>query len=236
MNSENGTKGFSIGGGIRYAVMSDIHANAVALSKSVDEARAYGAEAFVCLGDFVGYGPDPNGALALSREVFGDQAILGNNDAALLYEISSNSESPRIRFDAENIDWLKSRPPLIRRGSALFLHGDVRREAAVLKAGFGYVFRPEDVERVFSAVDGMGINIVFVGHTHEPMVWRLKEDGKAELFEEARICAGPTDRYVINVGTVGRPRGVACASYAIVDELPDGNFEVELRMLEFDYA
>ena len=64
-----------------YAVISDVHANPWALQRALDDARAQGAEKFVCLGDVVGYGPDAVGAAKLARKAF-DVVVLGNHDAA----------------------------------------------------------------------------------------------------------------------------------------------------------
>ena len=229
---------------MKYAVMSDVHANPVALAKAVDDARTCGVEIFVCLGDIVGYGPSPDGAITLSREVFGNRVVVGNHDAALLRDMSMDSFSRRAQnsiaaqrcmIGAENLGWLAERLPLIREGSLLFAHGDVHRDRDALNAGFGYMFHPEDVKNVLSAVDGTGVNIVFVGHTHEPAVWLQTDDGKIEMVDDDKISIGASDKYGVNVGTVGCPRSVPFASYALVDTKEDGSVDVELRKLSFDY-
>lgn len=141
----------------------------------------------------------------------------------------------RLMISDENLGWLAARPSLIREGLRLFAHGNVHRDGDALKAGFGYVFRPEDVKSVLSAVDGTGVNIVFVGHTHEPGVWRQTDDGEVEMVDEDKISIAASGKYVINVGTVGCPRSVPFASYVVVDAKEDGSVDVELRKLTFDY-
>lgn len=229
---------------MKYAVMSDVHANPAALAKALDDARSCGVDAYVCLGDIVGYGPSPDAAITLSREAFGNRVVVGNHDAALLREMSMDSFSRRAQKSIaaqrclvgdENLGWLAERPSLIREGSLLFVHGDVHRDGDALKAGFGYVFRPEDVKSVLSAVDGTGVNIVFVGHTHEPVAWRQNDDGGMETTEDYKMSIGACGKYVINVGTVGCPRSVPFASYVVVDAKEDGSVDVELRKLTFDY-
>ena len=230
---------------MRYAVMSDVHANPKALAKAVVDAWTDGADAFVCLGDIVGYGPSPADAVDLAREVFGSRVVMGNHDAALLGEMPIGSFSRRAQksiaaqrcmVGEENLRWLKSCPPLVREGPFLFVHGDVCRDGDSLKAGFGYVFRSEDAKRVLSAVEGVGVNIVFVGHTHKPTIWRLKDNGEVGEIEDERISVGPSDRCVINVGTVGCPRCVPYASYAVVDVLQSGCISVELCRVRFDFV
>ena len=229
---------------MKYAVMSDVHANPTALAKAIDDARSCGVDTYVCLGDIVGYGPSPDAAITLSREAFGNLVVVGNHDAALLREMSMDSFSrraqksiaaQRLMISDENLGWLVERPSLIREGSRLFAHGNVHRDGDALKAGFGYVFRPEDVKSVLSAVDGTGVNIVFVGHTHEPAVWRQTDDGEVEMVDEDKISIAASGKYVINVGTVGCPRSVPFASYALVNAKEDGAVAVELRKLSFDY-
>ena len=229
---------------MKYAVMSDVHANPAALAKALDDARSCGVDACVCLGDIVGYGPSPDEAITLSREAFGNRVVVGNHDAALLREMSMDLFSrraqksiyaQRLMISDENLGWLAERPSLIREGSLLFAHGNVNRDGDVLKAGFGYVFRPEDVKHVLSAVDGTGVMTVFVGHTHEPVTWRQTDGGEVEMVDEDKISIGASGKYVINVGTVGCPRSVPFASYAVVDAKGDGTVDVELRKLSFDY-
>ena len=229
---------------MKYAVMSDVHANPTALAKALDDARSCGVDTYVCLGDIVGYGPSPDAAITLSREAFGNLVVVGNHDAALLREMSMDSFSrraqksiaaQRLMISDENLAWLAKHPSLIREGSHIFVHGNVHRDGDALNAGFGYVFRPEDVKHVLSAVDGTGVNIVFVGHTHEPALWRQNDDGAIVMVEDDKISIGASDKYVINVGTVGCPRSVPFASYALVDAKEDGAIDVELRKLSFDY-
>ena len=118
---------------MKYAVMSDVHANPLALAKAVDDAQACGVDAYVCLGDIVGYGPSPDEAITLLRKVFGNRVAVGNHDAALLREMSMDSFSCRAQksiiaqrcmVGAENLDWLGACPSLLREGTMLFVHGD----------------------------------------------------------------------------------------------------------------
>ena len=64
-----------------YAIFSDIHANPQAFDKALADAREQGAERFLCLGDVVGYGPDPRGAVKSVRAACG-VTLMGNHDAA----------------------------------------------------------------------------------------------------------------------------------------------------------
>ena len=67
---------------MRYAIISDIHANPVALEVALADARSHQVDRVVCLGDVVGYGPDPVEAVALCRSSC-DVVLMGNHDAAV---------------------------------------------------------------------------------------------------------------------------------------------------------
>ena len=230
---------------MRFAIMSDIHAYPPGLTRAFEDAKQHKAEAFICLGDYVGYGPDPEGAIKLSHRIFGEQTVMGNHDAALVRQFPAWSFSSRAQksidrqreiISKENWKWLKSRRSLVFEEPLLGLHGDIRMEDGRLVPGFGYVFRPEDADRVFAAVSCIPVRVICVGHTHEPAIWRSQTGGPAELLDTDRVEVGPMERYLVNVGSVGCPRSVPYASYAIV-EMESGSHRVviELHKLDFDY-
>lgn len=68
---------------MKYAIISDIHANPAALERVLADAKQFGAEKVVCAGDVVGYGPDPVGAIRILRER-GIPTVMGNHDAAVV--------------------------------------------------------------------------------------------------------------------------------------------------------
>lgn len=230
---------------MRFAIMSDVHAYPTGLARAVEDARMHNAEAYICLGDYVGYGPDPEGAIELSRQVFGEQTVIGNHDAAMARELSADCFSNRARKSIDhhrglisdvNLKWLTHRRSLIFEEPLLGLHGDIRMENGKLVPGFGYVFRPEDADRVFATVSRIPVRVICVGHTHELAIWRSQTGGPAELLDTDRVEVGPMERYIVNVGSVGCPRSVPYASYAIVEMESDSHrVIIELHKLDFDY-
>lgn len=90
--------------------MSDTHANPIALAKALDDAMSCGIDAYVCLGDIVGYGPSPDEAITLSREVFENHVVAGNHDVALLRKLPFDYLGYRDSLLAANADvpiWLE---------------------------------------------------------------------------------------------------------------------------------
>ena len=100
------------------AVFSDVHGNLEALDAALRDARSHGAERFVCLGDVVGYGADPNACCERVRAL-GGIVVRGNHDHACSHRVPLEWFNPlaaaavrwtRQRLSAENRDWLRGLP------------------------------------------------------------------------------------------------------------------------------
>ena len=122
---------------MKYAVISDVHANLAALQAVLADAKARGAEKVVCLGDVVGYGPLPAEAVALVRkECFvvlagnHDDAVSGRGDASTFIDLAKEAVARhRAALSEEDVEWLKSLPCHTHE-PAIFLTG---RSGAVYK-------------------------------------------------------------------------------------------------------
>ncbi len=211
---------------VKRAILSDIHGNWEALQAVLHDASAQGAEQFICLGDIVGYGPNPAECIDVVRSF--SVAILGNHDQGALFDpegFSSGAERAifwtRRHLETADLDPERTRarldflcrlPRCYIENDMLFVHGSARNPINE------YVF-PEDVynvrklEKIFALIP----RHCFQGHTHVPGVFT--EDGRFLAPSEFR------DRYplgqqklMINVGSVGQPRdGDYRASYVILD-------------------
>jgi len=208
---------------MRILVLSDLHSNATALDAVLDAAKERW-DVSVCLGDVVGYGPDPNYVTARLREM-GTQTIRGNHDKAVTGLMPTEDFNPvakaavdwtRAELKQENLNWLTALP-----------HGPVEADGIVLVHGAlqdedEYVFTPAQ------ALDGLldsTANVTFFGHTHhqggfsyqDSMLEVLQIRPRAsESFAALRI--EPTQRYLLNPGSIGQPRdGDPRAAFAIAD-------------------
>ena len=152
-----------------YAVISDIHANLEALGAVLADADMAGADRLVCLGDLVGYGPDPNRCVSLVREA-ADAVVAGNHDLAAVgrLDISWFNDTARraIRWTAARLEpdissYIASLPLERRIGDTLMVHGSPRNplEEYLLD---GYAARSS-----FSSDD---FHLCLVGHSHRPLV------------------------------------------------------------------
>lgn len=208
---------------MRYLVLSDIHANLTAL-EAVLAAAENRWDRVVCLGDLVGYGPDPNEVIDRVRTL-ASACIRGNHDKAGCGLDSAEDFNPvakraaewtREQLRPENFEYLKGLPkgPLEVDSLAL-IHGAFRDEDE-------YVFAPA---QALDGLLGSPAPISFFGHTHfqggfsfrnnQLEVIQLKP-GQGTGFAALRI--EPGSRYLLNPGSVGQPRdGDPRAAFAVVD-------------------
>jgi predicted phosphodiesterase len=236
---------------MRVAVLSDVHGNLEALEAV---GRALGDSAVdevACLGDVVGYGPDPAACVAwVAKEAA--VWVQGNHDRAALPE--ERGLRGLFRGDARlALDWtegvldppsrtaLRGLPPFVRSPWGLLAHAnpdDLMAYVTNLHEAEGALLR--------AAVLGFpqtstlpGVDLLWVGHTHLPLlVHRLPEPAGSGVvalvaFEPGRPVALEAGRWLVNPGSVGQPRdGDSRARWAVLDT---GTGSVELRATAYDY-
>ncbi|MBY0227744.1 MAG: metallophosphatase family protein [Gemmataceae bacterium] len=211
------------------AVVSDIHANLEALRAVLDDIASCGVGSIHCLGDTVGYGPDPLPCLDLAMGF--QSSLLGNHDQGALFDPEGfaghalrailwtrerlERDGPRQRR-AERWEWLADLPRSRREGDRLFVHGSARNPLNE------YVF-PEDafnqnrMERLFSHVG----RHCFQGHTHVPGVFVEEPGGRHAFHSPGDIGMSwklDERKAMVNVGSVGQPRdGDPRACWVLLD-------------------
>ncbi|AQT67365.1 phosphodiesterase [Anaerohalosphaera lusitana] len=232
-----------------FAVISDIHSNIEALTAVLDDIKSKGIEKIYCLGDIVGYGPNPKECLDLIIEKT-EFAVQGNHDYAVLYEPTNFNTGAEMAAhwtrnfleeekDAANREkWWNFLGEQIMRRSKRMKLGDVDAHIDFVHASprrpiNEYVF-PDDVFTLPGKINGlfdMVEHICFIGHTHLPGVFLEDPDFYTpdELGEYYPVI--PDEKAIINVGSVGQPRDRDNrASYAYVKEN-----EVYFVRVEYDY-
>ena len=225
---------------MRYAIFSDVHAYPPALEKVLADADGQRADVKICLGDVVGYGPDPVGAIALCRDVC-DMVVAGNHDAAVAWRIDSSSFIPRAqeavnwhrgKLSDSDIDWLAGLPMSEVREDFIAVHGELHLRGGRLAAGFGYILDVFGADAVFTALPPE-IGLVFVGHTHAADVWTQSDSGMTRQLPPVDFVRVPGARHIVNVGAVGYPRFERETTYVIYDSEKGS---VVFRHLPFDFA
>jgi predicted phosphodiesterase len=218
---------------MRVAVVADIHANLTAFDAV---AADWGEiDGLWCLGDVVGYGPDPNECVARLRALE-HVCVAGNHDWAALGRIDTGDFNPAARaaadwtaaaLSSETRAYLESLTETLVLEPFTLVHGSPRSpireyllDAAAARVNFD-LFRTD---------------YCLIGHSHVPLMFATREDGRID----ARLLApeGPLElagaRRILNPGSVGKPRdGDPRASYAILEK-KDGRLTFELRRCAYD--
>jgi predicted phosphodiesterase len=194
------------------AIISDIHGNYTALKSVLESINGLDTEIsdIMCLGDLVGYNPEPEKSVNEIREVC-SQVIAGNHDKAMVGELNTNwfrgSVKKSIRWtqnqlSQSSLDYLKelgTRKDIIIDGKKIILaHGSPNQNAP-----FSYIFNEFDIQNIEPLI--MNSNILFIGHTHIPYCFCNKGDGWVNI-DQADFEINPDYNYIINVGSVGQPR------------------------------
>ena len=217
---------------MRYALVSDIHANLQAwLAVEHDLARVK-PDQVICLGDIIGYGPDPVEVLERVYQRC-DHFVMGNHDAAICGQFDPadfNDEAREVilwtrrQLNDDAVKVLNETPYMLVAERFACSHAEFE-----LPERFDYIFEPAESTPSFVSTQAP---ILFVGHTHVPCTMRLNPDGTTSHLKPAAFQIQEGCRYLVNVGSVGDPRdGTTRASYVVFD---DQAGTVEFRSVVFN--
>lgn len=205
---------------MRYAIISDVHANLEALKVVLEDIGARRPDATLCLGDFVGYGPDPVPCVDQLRPLL-QGAVVGNHDLAALGKLDISFfnylAQAAILWTRERLtdpvrQYLDNLPQKFAPNGFLAVHGSVRDPVEE------YIF---DADTAQASFDAAAFRLCVVGHTHVPAVFVHAGDAvtAAPLLPENPVELDPARRYILNAGSVGQPRdGDPRAAYLWLDE------------------
>jgi diadenosine tetraphosphatase ApaH/serine/threonine PP2A family protein phosphatase len=218
---------------MRYAVISDIHANLEALTAVLADIAAQSVDQIICLGDVVGYGVDPGPCVELV-EKHCTVKLKGNHEAAALGEISTDNYNLSARQSAE---W--TRAHLDDKTKACINRYTMEHEEPGIYFVHASPLEPTTYRYVLN-IDEAGAGIAclpqrvgFNGHTHLPMIFSSYKNNPIRQTIGHTFCPDPETHYLINVGAVGQPRdNDPRASYAIYDTVEE---EITFRRIEYDF-
>ncbi|MEX2160706.1 MAG: metallophosphoesterase family protein [Anaerolineales bacterium] len=217
---------------MRTLILSDIHANASALDQVLDSAGQ--VDAIWCLGDVVGYGPDPNECIARLKQLTGLVCLQGNHDAAAVGNLSlegfnldarSSIEWLRGCLSTESLAFLQNLQPRLEVNGVTLAHASPRQPM------LEYLLDAYSARENF---EYFSTDFCFVGHTHVPVIFFLH----TKLVDlqvpgtNTRVVLKP--RCIANPGSVGQPRDRdPRAAFAIFD---DETATWDSRRVEYDVA
>ena len=220
---------------MRVLIVSDIHSNLEAFQAVIKDAEEeYGFQEVWCLGDIVGYGPEPGPCIGLLRR-YEHLAVAGNHDLASAgkldleqfntYAADANRWTS-LQLSPEEVEYLSSRPLRLEKEEFTIVHGSPRDPV------WEYVLSKPAAQGSFQHFD---TKRCLVGHSHIPFLCQETEEGPLfmdfpldvfTLLEERRL--------IINPGSVGQPRdGDPQASYALYDS---DQGAILHRRVEYDIA
>lgn len=204
---------------MRIGVISDVHANLEALDAALAHLARLAPDRLVCLGDFVGYGPDPNACVERLRPQLA-AAVAGNHDLAALgrrpiddFNLLAQEAIvwTQQAMDGSTRAYLEGLADRTELEGLLLVHGSPRQGVDE------YIL---DARTARASFVSSGFRVALVGHTHQPALFeevnhRVRVRG---LLPEVPVTLAPDRRYIVNVGSVGQPRdGDPRAACALVD-------------------
>ena len=192
---------------MRTLIISDVHANLIALEAVLRDAEPF--DQVWCLGDVVGYGPNPNECVERIRDLQGVQCIKGNHDAAIIgdidirafnYEARASLEWLDTVLKPENRQWLTNLPDRLVLDDMTLVHGSPRNPV------WEYIL---DKKAAWENMTAFDTKVCLVGHTHIPCSYQL-ENGDALSVKIRYFTPGKTFtvdlKSIVNPGSVGQPR------------------------------
>ena len=204
---------------MRILIISDIHANLVALEAVLADAGPF--DAAWCLGDLVGYGPNPNECVARVRALPGLICLLGNHDQAVLGDVDLRVFNGDARaaiswtqqaITPTSLEYLRSLSPECVWREFTLVHASPRQPI------WEYIL---DADTAYHNFPYVTTPYCLVGHTHQPVIFQqLAPEG--DVLEEEPDYRDPRplarQRLIINPGSVGQPRdNNPDAAYALLD-------------------
>lgn len=203
---------------MRYAIFADIHANLPAFEAVVAHAQREGVDAYIFLGDAVGYGPYPSACIGLLQSLCA-VCVAGNHDyaAAGLFALEyfntqarSSVEWTIAHLPKSQKDFLAQLPLTCSISQSIGVHGSL-----IQPQDFNYIVTTADVEENFRVLTNC---CAFTGHTHEAALYCQQAGGVICFLGCGYAQCSADNTYLVNVGSVGQPRDRDWrASYCMYD-------------------
>ncbi len=221
---------------MKFAILTDIHANREAFQAVLDDVKAHRADQIVLLGDLVGYGPDPEWCCDMAGQLLskGALCVQGNHDAAAagapdeMRALARRAiEWTRTRLSETQRRFLADLPLTATVEDMLFVHASANDPGA-----WSYVTSDTRATPSFRATTA---RLIFCGHTHVPMLASADIGGvvREQAFRpDLAIPLLRSRRWLAVIGAVGQPRdGVPQAGWAMVDTTKN---ELNFRRTPYD--
>ncbi len=217
---------------MKYAIISDIHANLEGLQTVLADIKEQRCTHVVCLGDVVGYGANPKECLDIIRGM-NIPVVKGNHDEYIGVEEDPEGFNDaaaeavawsRAQLSAEDRKWLRDLKYFRIVANFSIVHATLDAPQR-----WGYVFEKLEAAASFTY---QNTQVCFFGHTHVPVAFIRESGVRGGTYSKFRVEQGK--KYFVNVGSVGQPRDGDPRSGYVVYDLQQGT--IELRRLTYDIA
>ena len=215
---------------MRFAIFGDIHGNLEALESVLADCASCEIDEYLCLGDMVGYGANPEDCVERIREI-GALAVCGNHDHAVIGAQNLNFFNAHARdavlWTSRNLtqkskNWIRSLSLAEHLPGFSIVHGSLHSPEL-----FNYVQTIRDADSNFRQMDK---SVLFLGHSHYPLAFF--DTSPMTYTLDPVIPLDLSIKTVINAGSVGQPRDEdPRACYVVFDSEAA---LVELRRVEYD--
>lgn len=217
---------------MRYGIISDIHGNLEALSAVLEAMASERIDAYLCIGDIVGYGANPKECIKAVESLRPELLIAGNHEWGVVdfldIDYFAENAAKAINWTKDILsddekEYLRSFKLLGNIGHIVLVHGSLDAPE-----DFNYIVNSVDVDKTLKLLKQ---GICFVGHSHYPGIFCLK-GGSAVAVEGFKAGIEDGRKYVVNAGSVGQPRDKdPRASFVVYDE--DTAF-VEIKRVDYN--
>ena len=219
---------------MRIAIISDIHGNYDALKVVYSNIGISNVDEIVCLGDLIGYGPQPEEVVRFIIEK-NIPCVMGDHELAIIDDDTLNNfsdvakasiEITRNLISENTLEYISKLPVTHILGDILFVHGTPPN---LINKYFDNL-RDAEYRSVFRT---MKQQFAFIGHTHEQLCFYYNgHECNFKILKRGLNKISPKMKYIINVGSVGLPRdGSYSAKYVIFD---NNDFTINLKCLPYD--
>ena len=204
---------------MRYGLISDIHSNLEALNAVLEALAEERIDAYICVGDIVGYGANPEECVKIVRSLKPEILIAGNHEWGTLGSLDLDYFN---EYAVEAITWTKG---ILGESELRYLKSfELVKEIKDITLVHGSLDEPSEFHYIFDAADAgktlrlSKTRLSIVGHSHIPGIFYC--DGKMpKIVKGFKAKIEPDKKYVVNIGSIGQPRdGDPRASFAIYDE------------------
>ncbi|MDF1859080.1 MAG: metallophosphoesterase family protein [Verrucomicrobiales bacterium] len=218
----------------RFAIISDIHANWEALAEVLRDISSRKISNVVCLGDIVGYGPDPKACIDLVREncltvVMGNHEVFSTMPNSLdrfHRAVREPIELAKKELDPDDINWIRRLPVTEMVDDFTIVHASLYHPVMFL-----HMHSDSDAKDHFK---NQSSKVCFLGHTHIPAIFERSDGDAIGLINiKQGVALEPAKKYAINAGSVGQPRDGDCRACYV--EFDTTEQEVQFHRVEYDW-